>query len=47
MNALNPVLRISDQLGDALDAHLDLDTGAKRAPGWASSSTSSESRASG
>jgi oligopeptide/dipeptide ABC transporter ATP-binding protein len=24
MNALNPVLRIRDQLGDALDAHLDL-----------------------
>ncbi len=24
MNALNPVLRVRDQLGDALDAHLDL-----------------------
>ncbi len=25
MNALNPVLRVRDQLGDALDAHLKLD----------------------
>ena len=31
MNALNPVLRISDQLGDALDAHLDLTREQRRA----------------
>ena len=30
MNALNPVLRISDQLGDVLDAHLDLGREEKR-----------------
>ncbi len=31
MNALNPVLRVSDQLGDALDAHLDLTREQRRA----------------
>jgi len=31
MNALNPVLRISDQLGDAIDAHLDLSREQRRA----------------
>ncbi len=31
MNALNPVLRIRDQLGDALDAHLDLSHEQRRA----------------
>ncbi len=30
MNALNPVLRIRDQLGDVLDAHLDLTRAEKR-----------------
>jgi oligopeptide/dipeptide ABC transporter ATP-binding protein len=30
MNALNPVLRIRDQLGDVLDAHLDLGRAQKR-----------------
>ena len=30
MNALNPVLRIRDQLGDVLDAHLDLNRDEKR-----------------
>jgi peptide/nickel transport system ATP-binding protein len=30
MNALNPVLRISEQLGDVLDAHLELDRQQKR-----------------
>jgi oligopeptide/dipeptide ABC transporter ATP-binding protein len=30
MNALNPVLRVRDQLGDVLDAHLDLKRSEKR-----------------
>ena len=30
MNALNPVLRIGDQLGDVLDAHLDIKRAEKR-----------------
>src|SRR6201996_2285297 len=31
MNALNPVLRVRDQLGDVVDAHLDLSREEKRA----------------
>jgi oligopeptide/dipeptide ABC transporter ATP-binding protein len=31
MNALNPVLRVQDQLGDVMDAHLDLSRDEKRA----------------
>jgi oligopeptide/dipeptide ABC transporter ATP-binding protein len=31
MNALNPVLRVRDQLGDVIDAHLDLKRDEKRA----------------
>jgi oligopeptide/dipeptide ABC transporter ATP-binding protein len=31
MNALNPVLRVQDQLGDVMDAHLDLNRDEKRA----------------
>jgi oligopeptide/dipeptide ABC transporter ATP-binding protein len=31
MNALNPVLRVQDQLGDVIDAHLDLNRDEKRA----------------
>jgi oligopeptide/dipeptide ABC transporter ATP-binding protein len=31
MNALNPVLRVQDQLGDVMDAHLDLKRDEKRA----------------
>jgi oligopeptide/dipeptide ABC transporter ATP-binding protein len=30
MNALNPVLRVADQLGDVIDAHLSLSRGEKR-----------------
>ena len=30
MNALNPVLRVGDQLGDVIDAHLQLDREARR-----------------
>ena len=46
MNALNPVLRIGDQLRDALDAHLPLGTRGAAASAVASScSSSSGSRA--
>jgi ABC-type antimicrobial peptide transport system ATPase subunit len=46
MNALNPVLRIRDQLGDVLDAHLDLNR-ERSASASRACSTLSGSRVSG